>query len=230
MALVNRYFRRSKLSEATFRRLVRCFSLDLTATQTAGMIGLSVRSVNTIFLRMRRKIAAECERQSPLEGVLEADESYFGPQRVRGKCGRGAGGKTIVFGLFKRGDKVYTAIVPNASKAALQAVIRGRASLGSVLHTDGWAGYNGLVDLGFDKHFRVEHRDHEFARQSNHINGIESFWSLAKRRLAKFCGVPRHTFYLHLKETEFRFNHRNKTSIKSCYNFSERTHSEPFAS
>jgi transposase len=210
MALVNRYFGRSKLSEATFRRLVRCFSLDLTATQTAGMIGLSVRSVNTIFLRMRRKIAAECERQSPLEGVLEADESYFGPQRVRGKCGRGAGGKTIVFGLFKRGDKVYTAIVPNASKAALQAVIRGRASLGSVLHTDGWAGYNGLVDLGFDKHFRVEHRDHEFARQSNHVNGIESFWSLAKRRLAKFCGVPRHTFYLHLKETEFRFNHRNK--------------------
>ncbi len=59
MALINRYFRRSKLSEATFRRLVRCFSLDLTATQTAGMIGLSVRSVNTIFLRMRRKIAAE---------------------------------------------------------------------------------------------------------------------------------------------------------------------------
>jgi len=185
MALVNRYFRRSKLSEATFRRLVRCFSLDLTATQTAGMIGLSVRSVNTIFLRMRRKIAAECERQSPLEGVLEADESYFGPQRVRGKCGRGAGGKTIVFGLFKRGDKVYTAIVPNASKAALQAVIRGRASLGSVLHTDGWAGYNGLVDLGFDKHFRVEHRDHEFARQSNHINGIESFWSLGKTTLGK---------------------------------------------
>ena len=210
MTRMNRYFRRSKLSERQFRHLVRCFALDLTATQTASMTGISVRSVNTIFLRMRRKIAAACERESPLEGVLELDESYFGPQRVRGKVGRGCGGKTIVFGLLKRGDKVYTAIVPNASKAALQAVIRGRASLSSVLHTDGWAGYHGLVDLGFNKHLRVEHRDNEFARQSNHIHGIESFWSYAKRRLARFCGVPKHTFYVHLKETEFRFNQRNK--------------------
>lgn len=164
MARVNRYFRDSKLSEARFRHLVRCFALDLTATQTAELTGISVRSVNSIFLRMRRKIAAECERESPLEGVLEADESYFGPRRVRGRHGRGAGGKTIVFGLLKRGDKVYTEIVPNASKAALQKVIRGRASLSSVLHTDGWAGYHGLVDLGYDKHFRVEHREDEFAR------------------------------------------------------------------
>jgi transposase-like protein len=108
---------------------------------------------------------------------------------------------------------------PNASKAALQAVIRGRASLASVINTDGWAGYNGLVDLGFNKHFRVEHREDEFARQLNHINGIESFWSLAKRRLARFCGVPRHTFYLHLKETEFRFNHRNQNLYKALLNF-----------
>jgi len=210
MARLNRYFRFSKINEARFRHLLRCFALDLTATQTAGMTGISVRSVNTIFLRLRRRVALECERQSPLEGVLEADESYFGPQRVRGRCGRGAGGKTIVFGLFQRGDKVYTAIVPNASKAALQAVIRGRASLASVINTDGWAGYNGLVDLGFDKHLRVEHQDNEFAQQGNHINGIESFWSFAKRRLARFCGVPKHTFYLHLKETEFRFNHRHQ--------------------
>jgi transposase-like protein len=219
MARVNRYFRRSKLSERQFRSLLRCFALDLTATQTASMTGISLRSVNSIFLRMRRKIAAACERESPLEGVLELDESYFGPQRVRGKVGRGCGGKTIVFGLLKRADKVYTAIVPNASKAALQAVIRGRASLSSVLHTDGWAGYHGLVDLGFNKHLRVEHRENEFARQSNHINGIESFWSFAKRRLARFCGVPKHTFYLHLKETEFRFNHRNKDLYQALLDF-----------
>ena len=137
MAQSNRYFRFSKLSEARFRRLVKCFALDLTATQSAKLTGISVRSVNAIFLRIRSRIAVECERQSPLEGVLEADESYFGPQRVRGRCGRGAAGKTIVFGLFKRGDKVYTAIVPNASKAALQAVIRGRANLASVINTDG---------------------------------------------------------------------------------------------
>jgi transposase len=219
MARVNRYFRFSKISEAKLRSLLRCFALDLTATQTASMTGISVRSVNTIYLRLRRRIAAACELESPLEGVLEMDESHFGPQRVRGKVGRGCGGKTIVFGLLKRGDKVYTAIVPNASKAALQAVIRGRASLSSVLHTNGWAGYHGLVDLGYNKHLRVEHRENIFARQLNHINGIESFWSLAKRRLARFCGVPKRTFYLHLKETEFRFNHRNNNLYKVLSDF-----------
>jgi len=50
----------------------------------------------------------------------------------------------------------------------------------------------------------------EFARGNCHINGIESFWSYAKRRLAKFKSVPRHTFHLHLKECEFRFHHREE--------------------
>ena len=77
-----------------------------------------------------------------------------------------------------------------------------------MIHSDGWRGYDGLVDFGFDKHFKVHHDDNEFASGERHINGIESFWSFAKRRLAKFNGVPAHTFYLHLKETEFRFNHR----------------------
>ena len=43
-----------------------------------------------------------------------------------------------------------------------------------------------------------------------HVNGIESFWSFAKRRLAKFNGIAEHTFYLHLKETEFRFSMRKQ--------------------
>ena len=68
---------------------------------------------------------------------------------------------------------------------------------------DGWRGYNGLVDVGYSKHFRVYHGDNEFANGNRHINGIESFWSYAKRRLIKFNGVSKRTFYLHLKETEF---------------------------
>ena len=39
-------------------------------------------------------------------GVFELDESYFGAKRVRGKRGRGAAGKTPVFGLPKRDGKV----------------------------------------------------------------------------------------------------------------------------
>ena len=188
---------------------MKYFALDLTASNTARLTGLSVRSVNTIYLKIRRRIAQACEQQSPFSGVVEVDESYFGPRRIRGKRGRGATGKTIVFGIFKRNGKVFTEIVPDASKAALQKVIRGRISIDSVIHSDGWRGYNGLVDLGYAKHFRVQHGQDEFAHGPQHINGIESFWSYAKRHLVQFNGVPRHTFYLHLKEIEFRFNHRN---------------------
>jgi transposase len=214
MAGLNRYFRFAKISEAKFRSVVRCFALDLTATQASAMTGISVRSVNDIFLRLRERLARECQKHPPFAGELEADESYFGPRRVRGRRGRGAGGKTIVFGLLKRDDQVYTEIVPNATKAALQAVIRNKASLESVLHTDKWRGYDGLVDLGYERHRRVNHGENEFALGPNHINGIESFWSFAKARLAKFHGVKRDTFPLHLKETEFRFNQRKKNLYK----------------
>lgn len=182
--------------------------MDFTATDTATLTQISIRSVNTIFLKIRRRIAQTCEMESPLLGAVEVDESYFGARRVRGKRGRGAYGKTIVFGLLKRHGKVYTEIVPDCSKATLQAVIRGHIESDSVIHSDGWRGYDGLVDIGFDKHLRVNHSANEFANAERHINGIESFWSYAKRRLTKFNGVPTKTFYLHLKETEFRFNHR----------------------
>jgi len=128
------------------------------------------------------------ENQARLAGVIELDESYFGPHRIRGKRGRGAGGKTIVFGLHKREGCVFTQIVPDCSKAVLQGVIRGKVDAESVLHTDGWPAYDGLIDLGYRKHYRVHHGANEFARGKRHINGIESFWSYAKHRLKKFHG------------------------------------------
>lgn len=136
---------------------------------------VSVRSINDIYLKIRQRLVTVCQQNSPLKGDLEADESYFGARRVRGKRGRGASGKIIVFGLLKRNGNIYTEIIPNASRASLQAIIRGRADINSVIHTDGWRGYDGLVDIGFDKHFRVNHGADEFAIGSNHVNGIESF-------------------------------------------------------
>jgi len=207
---LNRYYRRSRIAEPKFRLLARHFALDLCASDAAQLTGLSRRSTITIFGKIRQRIAVECERQSPFkDGDVEVDESYFGPHRVRGKRGRGASGKTIVFGLLKRDDKVYTEIVPDCKKATLQAIIRGRVSVEAVIHSDGWRGYDGLVDVGYAKHYRVHHGNNEFANDQSHINGIESFWSYAKRRLQKFNGVPATTFNLHLKECEWRFNHRH---------------------
>ena len=206
----NKYYKRSRISEAKFRQFVRLFAQDLPASDIAVLTGLQRKTVNSIFFKIRVRIAQECERQSPFtDGEVEVDESYFGARRVRGKRGRGAGNKTPVFGLLKRQGKVYTEIVPDCRKATLQAIIRGRVAPDAVIHSDGWRGYDGLVDVGYAKHLRVEHASNEFAAGSRHINGIESFWSFAKRRLQKFNGVPSHTFNLHLKECEWRFNNRH---------------------
>ena len=189
--------------------------MDFTASDVAKLTGLTRKTVTAIFLRVRVRIAEECERQSPFGGEVEVDESYFGARRVRGKRGRGASGKTIVFGVFKRNGCVYTEVVPDCKKKTLLAVIRGRVTPDAVVHSDAWRGYDGLVDVGYAKHFRVNHAANEFARGGSHVNGIESFWSFAKRRLQKFNGVPARTFYLHLKECEWRINNRHRELSKS---------------
>ena len=210
----NRYYKHSRIAEKKFRQIIRYFSLDFSASDTARLTGISLRSINNIFIKLRTRLAEECEKQAQLAGQIEVDESYFGPKRVRGKRGRGAGSKTIVFGLFKRNGWVYTEIVPDARKRTLQRVIRGKVSLDSIIHSDGWRGYHGLVDMGYAKHYRVEHGSNEFANDKSHINGIESFWAYAKLRLSKMKGIRKEMFYLHLKETEFRFNHRRDNVYK----------------
>ena len=203
----NKYIKRSKISEPKFRQIVKLFCMDLNANQIAELTGLNRNTINRYLGGIRQRIAEYCEQTSPMSGQIEVDESFFGSRRS-GKRGRGAGGKTIVFGLFKRDGKVYTEIVPDCAKKTLQSIIRGHVSIDSVIHSDGWRGYNGLVDVGYEKHFRVDHGQGEFANGTSHINGIEGFWGYAKTRLTKFYGIPKSHFYYHLKECEFRFNHR----------------------
>ena len=210
MTIINKYIKRSRISEAKFREFIRYFSLDLDAHKIAVLTSLNRNTVNRYLLLIRRRIAEFCEQSSPFHGEIEVDESYFGARRIRGKRGRGAYGKTPVFGILQRGGQVYTEIVPDCARKTLQAIIRGRVVPDSVIHSDSWRGYGGLVDLGYKKHYRIHHGKDQFANGKRHINGIESFWSYSKRRLMKFHGIPRSTFYLHLKECEFRFNHRNQ--------------------
>lgn len=186
----------------------------MSATQIKSLAGLNRNTVNRYLNGVRSRIALYCESQFPFEGEAEVDESFFGAKRVKGKRGRGTLGKTIVFGIFKRNGRVYTEIVPDCKSATLQAVIRGRVDSESIIHSDGWRGYKGLVDLGYKKHFRVDHGNNQFANGKAHINGIEGFWGFAKSRLSKFRGMSRKTFYLHLKECEFRFNNRNQDIYK----------------
>ena len=135
--------------------------------------------------------------------LMTVDESYFGGTR-KGKRGRGVAGKVPVFGLLKRGGKVHTKIIINASGATLLPIIERKVIPDSIVYSDCWKGYNALDIAGF-KHYRINHSK-LFANGKNHINGIENFWNQAKRHMRKFNGVPKAHFGLFLKECEWRFN------------------------
>ena len=185
------------------------FCEDIRASKTATLLGINRNTINRYFNLFRMIIAASAMKDSSVfAGEIELDESYFGAKRIRGKRGLGAAGKTPVFGLLKRKGNVHVEVVENCSNDQLMPIIQGKILEGSTIHTDGWKAYDGLILNGYD-HYRVYHSKDEFARGKSHVNGIESFWSFAKRRLAKFNGLTDKKFFLHLKECEFRFNHRN---------------------
>jgi transposase len=96
-----------------------------------------------------------------------------------GKRGRGAFGKIPVFGILKRVGNIYTQIVSNCSASELLPIIVQLADKDSVLYTDGFKSYDGLVDYGYKQHYRVKHSE-QFAEGRNHINGIENFWGLCE--------------------------------------------------
>ena len=196
----NKYIKSSHISEVKTRQIIKLFSMDVEATKTAEITGVSRPTINRIYTSIRERIAGLCEAESPfVNGEIELDESYFGARRVRGVRGRGAKGKTAVFGMLKRGDKVYTQIVKSCSICDLMPIIRGKADKSAIIYSDGFRTYDGLVNYGYKKHYRVNHSNNEFAAGRNHINGIENFWGLCKVRLAKFRGVHKRAFYLHIK-------------------------------
>jgi transposase-like protein len=203
--------KRVKISERKLRLIVRCFCVDLTALQTAKIVSVNRKTVDRYFGFLRELVvqSAILERQeSQIENGIEIDESYFGARRVRGKRGRGASKKIIVLGLLKRQGKVFTGIIPNAKRESVMPIIRRVVRSGADIYTDGWSSYDALAVYGYN-HKKVKHEDDEFAREDGtHINGIESFWSYSKRRLAKFNGIPKSQFPKNLLETEWRFNHR----------------------
>jgi transposase len=197
--------RKSRLSQVKQDRLIEHFVACTTARCAASLIGVNRKTAAYYFHRLRDVIAYRLEQEADqvVGGEIEVDESYFGGRR-KGKRGRGAAGKVPVFGLLKRGGRVYTKIIPDARSDTLMPIIVRKVVPDSIVYTDGWQGYNAL-DVSDFKHFRINHSKH-FAEQKNHINGIENFWNQAKRHMRKFNGVPKAHFPLFLKACEWRFN------------------------
>ncbi|OSI13648.1 IS1595 family transposase [Neisseria dumasiana] len=194
-----------KLKKSLQRKLLEYFVLEVTARSAADILGIQPNTAILFYRKIRLVISHHLalEADQVFEGTIELDESYFGGKR-KGKRGRGAAGKVAVFGILKRGGKVYTVVVNNARKESLFPVITRKIIPDSVVYTDCLSSYDVLDVSGFHHH-RINHSK-KFADRHNHINGIENFWNQAKRVLRKYNGIDRKSFPLFLKECEFRFN------------------------
>jgi transposase len=200
-----------------FRRdieVLHYFSLELSANRTARELGLNYKTVQSRYMFFREKITEYSgENFRKLGGELEIDETYFGGRR-KGKRGRGAKNKVIVFGILERNGQVYTAIVPDVSAETLMSEIEAKTKKGSVYYTDCFKSYRSLRQYG--KHNKIN-KQYAYAKGRNHVNGIEGFWSFAKERFHKYHGIQKDNYPLYLKEMEFRFNNRNTDIFKKLF-------------
>ena len=206
--------RKSRLSWYKQERLIEHFVSGSTARCASDLVGVNFKTGAYYFHRLRELIALHVSQEADevFDGEIEVDESYFGGRR-KGKRGRGAAGKVPVFGLLKRGGRVYTQIIPDAKSDTLIPIIERKVIPDSIVYSDCWRGYN-VLDVSDFKHYRINHSK-LFANKHNHINGIENFWNQAKRHMRKFNGVPKEHFGLFLKECEWRFNNSEpKTQLK----------------
>ncbi|MBI1752501.1 MAG: IS1595 family transposase [Acidobacteria bacterium] len=206
MPVSNPYFPSSKLSEVKFRQILKCFSIDFTATASAALTKVSVRSVNALFLRLRVRLIHVCKYpcSSDIPSINEEHE-YASPCLQMEGCI----GQTIVFGIHQRNGIVSTEVFGKEARALLQILLRGDPLQAASFPPGARGHLEGVVDMQFDRFFPVGAS--QIPRSCLEETSLaESFWRFARHRLQKFKGLPVHTFHLHLKECEFRFNHRHE--------------------
>ena len=169
-----------KLKKKVQKELLRFFVLEVTARSAADILGIQPNSAALFYRKIRMVINYHLALAADevFEGPVELDESYFGGRR-KGRRGRGAAGKVVVFGILKRNGRVYTVVVDNAKSDTLMPVIKQKIMPDSIVYTDSLSSYDKPDVSGFIHH-RINHSK-EFADRRNHINGIGNFWNQAKR-------------------------------------------------
>ena len=197
-----------RISPSQWLALIKLFDLSVSARKASKEIHLSYKTTLKAYDIIRESIVDHLALEDEiLRGEIELDESYFGGRR-KGKRGRGAAKKTIVFGILERGGKVSVNIVTDVKAETLMNETVKKVRRGSIVYTDKWRGYDSLMFCGY-RHLSIDHR-YKFKQGKVYINGIEGFWAFAKERLIKYHGISKDKFLYYIKEMEWRYNNREK--------------------
>ena len=180
---------------------------SISSIQLGKTLGVTQKSAWFMAHRIRE---ACVQQDNKLAGIVEADETYIGGKEKNRhatkklKLGRGAKGKTAVFGIKEREGKVTASVVENTEKETLQGIIRNRVKKDSAVFTDDHRSYTNLDDY---KHAVVRHSAREYVDGIANINGIESFWALLKRGVyGTYHNVSKKHLQRYVDEFVFRHN------------------------
>jgi len=158
-----------------------------------------------------RKHMAQSDSHKPLSGHVEIDESYLGGRR-KGIRGRGAKGKTIVFGMLERDGSVRAGPIPNVRRATIEPIISRNIAPDSTISTDELRTYDSL-SRKFD-HGRVTHSREEWVNGIHHVNSLEGYWSQLKRSIkGTHIHVSSKHLWKYVSEFSYRYNMRETPAL-----------------
>ena len=206
----NRYLKGAHLSERRVRDLLKLFCEDLTATQIANVTGISRITVNAYLKLIRTHLANYCEEKNPdlphgISSLSHADDNHR-----RTAPEKGVALKKSFYGIYQRNDLIFTERISLTDRQWLSDWLKGRVDADvSAARKHRLDIYQAVADFNTVRLHHIREGVPELVRSRNHADAIDYFWSMLKSRLVKFRGVNGGTLFLHVKETEFRYNYRN---------------------
>lgn len=228
--------RASRIPKKVQEHILGCFIDDLPATIAVRQATkrwkkrvVSRPCVNRYYRHYREVIYAATPHAPRFDGEVEIDIGFFAgraskhtsavvrrlagfePGRIvaaRKEVKKQKAKSQMVLGFLRRHGDLYLLPINSKSRIQLESAVRLVVAKGATIYSDM---EKGLANLKLDgyRHYPINHALGYTDTQGNHINGIESFWRGCRQSMSKnFRGIPRTTLLLHVKEREFRYNHR----------------------
>jgi len=219
-AMKNRYLKGAHISERKVREMLKLFSEDLTATQIANISGISRITVNAYLKLIRTHLAIFSDENNLLHkngnssGYLLNGSNGVNVQEPS---------KKYFYGIYKHVDYIYTEKLTGINSEWLYDWLKGKIQAeGGLIEKHRLQVFHGIADFNSIKLFRINTPPSGNVKGRSSIDEIDMFWGLLKSRLVKFRGLNSSTLHLHVKETEFRYNHRNEEIYELIVNIIQR--------